>query len=227
MSHAVYESVTAKLAQSGFDLCRAFTVHAPADFGVEFECFSLPRALGIVVGNSAAVWPHFEAFWQRRRALEHPFNAFVEEVLGEAVESAKRDAQQTLPHRIYYSHRHDYLRSNGDRGPIPMQRIAARSGLAVLGPANLNVHPQFGPWISLRAVIVLGCVPVPSERQIPKAEEPCASCSARPCVPALEAALSHEPMGGEPRWPEYRFSEAQIAFHYAGLSTIKPPPPGP
>lgn len=235
MSRALYTHIVQRLEERGFDLCCPFVVKNSAEFGLDFECFDLPEALGIVVGNTRAVWPHFQSFLTRAPHVAHPFHLFVEQSVAEATVLSHRELGVTSPHRVYYSHRHDYPRSNGDRGPIPMQRIASRSALAVLGPANLNVHEAYGPWISLRAVIVLGSPPLDDlPHPIPAAEEPCKSCLGRPCVPALESALAHELGDAEPRWRRWlavrdacpvgqahRFSDEQIAFHYASLGAPK------
>jgi methylmalonic aciduria homocystinuria type C protein len=236
MSRALYTRIVQRLAERGLDLCCPFAVKNSAEFGLDFECFDLPEALGIVVGNTQAVWPHFNAFRQRAPNVAHPLHLFIEQSIAEATVHAHRELDVTSPHRVYYSHRHDYPRSSGARGPIPMQRIASRAALAVLGPANLNVHVEYGPWISLRALIVLGCAPSDDlPHPAPAAEEPCKSCAERPCVPALESALAHELGNAEPRWRrwlavrdacpvgrEHRFCDEQIAFHYASLGAPKP-----
>jgi hypothetical protein len=231
----LYSRIVQQLGERGFDLFSAFAVSSCPEFGMDFECFDLPKALGIVVGNTRGVWPHFEAFRALHPTAAHPLHLFVELTISEVVTQAHRELNRQHAHRVYYSHRYDYPRTNGERGPVPMQRIASRSGLAVLGPANLNVHPDFGPWISLRALIVLGCPP-PDQlpHPIPEAQEPCGGCQTRPCVPALESALANDLGDGKPRWQRWlevrdacpygrahRFSEEQIMFHYASLGATK------
>ena len=111
---------------------------------------------------------------------------------------------------------------------IAIQRLADRAGLAWLSPSHLCVHPTYGPWIALRAAIVL-------ERPIteipPPAGAPC-DCSAN-CLPRLQEAIA----AGEPadndemvaQWHlwlamrdacpvgrAHRYGDEQIRYHYLG-----------
>lgn len=56
--------------------------------------------------------------------------------------------------RIYWSHApsDDLV---GGPGFLPLQRLADCIGLAYLDPiSHLCLHPKFGPWLSMRAVLV-------------------------------------------------------------------------
>jgi methylmalonic aciduria homocystinuria type C protein len=110
---------------------------------------------------------------------------------------------------------------------VAIQRLAHVAGLAWLSPSHLCVHPDFGPWIALRAAIVLDLA-APT-RPVPL-DPPCDCASA--CLPLLDAALA----AGEAtsagvvehwhRWVAmrdacpvgraHRYSDEQIAYHYAG-----------
>ena len=111
---------------------------------------------------------------------------------------------------------------------VAIQRAAVVAGLAWLAPSHLCVHPAYGPWIALRALVILDEPAPPSPPRVPA---PC-DCAVG-CGPALERALA----AGEPRstqelrerWRlwlavrdacpvgrEHRYSQEQIEFHYAG-----------
>jgi methylmalonic aciduria homocystinuria type C protein len=118
---------------------------------------------------------------------------------------------------------------------VAMQRLAHSSGLAYLTESHLNVHPEFGPWIALRAVLMLSA-PAPDS---PPSDlsHPCGSCVGK-CLPAFKRAI--QAIGGdlssqavEARWKdwrairdacptgrEHRYSEPQILYHYTKDWTI-------
>jgi methylmalonic aciduria homocystinuria type C protein len=153
----------------------------------------------------------------RLRDEEHPVDSYVERTvrtrlgnLGSRFEL--RFAHEPPPRRV------------------AMQRLAELSGFAPLSPGRLVAHPVYGPWIALRAVVVLDLEgPTGST---PGATAPCLGCSA-PCLPALEQALAEaDPRSDHAvlheRWRpwlavrdacpvgrEHRYSEPQIVYHYA------------
>ncbi|MGH8586497.1 MAG: hypothetical protein ACREWE_10055 [Gammaproteobacteria bacterium] len=50
---------------------------------------------------------------------------------------------------------------------VAMQRLAHLSGLAYLSPSHLNVHATYGPWIALRAAVVIDrCVSCAVQRAV-------------------------------------------------------------
>ena len=110
--------------------------------------------------------------------------------------------------RVFYSHRvygETYL---------PFQKLAVATGLGALSDGGLVIHPVYGPWLALRAVVLVDEEPI-SRSSIAK---PC-HCDAI-CGIALERALD----GGDWRaWlavrdacslHEHRYSDHQIRYHY-------------
>jgi hypothetical protein len=72
-----------------------------------------------------------------------------------------------------------------------MQRLAELAGLAWLSPSYLSVHPVHGPWISLRAAIVVGGVAGPDESTRHAIGRTCHACEdANGCRAALATALA-------------------------------------
>lgn len=228
-SMALQHELRAQLFDVGFDLCASFVVASQLP-GVDFhfERLGFEQPLGVVVGNTKRLWPHFTR-WRELTRFQglRPLDHYVQIQVSAAV--ARALACVGLPPRwsAYFSHRMDYSLCDGARvGPVPIQRLAHLAGLASLSPAHLSVHPRVGPWLALRAVLVLPCEGSPSSA--PR-EQPCGGCRDRPCEGALARALAPR-LDGEPlsaRWiavrdacpvgRKWRYDTPQLRFHYAAL----------
>lgn len=134
-----------------------------------------PRPLALLLASTRALWQPFVA---RLAAEPHrleqadPLDHWVEDVVRGAL------ADVAVRHEVRFSHEPPPRR-------VAMQRLAHVSGLAPLAPSMLSVHPVYGPWIALRAVVVLD---VDGPGGAPPAAAPaCNDCAAR-CTPALERA---------------------------------------
>jgi methylmalonic aciduria homocystinuria type C protein len=210
---------------AGLDLVQAFGVAAfnwTAPAHERLPGFGRQNALGLIVGNSRYLWGTFrEAFRSdaRLQSLPHPLDAYVAAVVTHAAATLAPAALAFFAHVV-------------EPTAIPIQRIAEAAGLAQLSPSHLSVHPIYGPWMALRAVVVVDFDgPAPDGGA---AVRPCDGC-ARPCVPAFEEALrvataTGEPLGAAIRddirpWVRVRevcpqgrghsYGEAQIDYHYA------------
>ncbi len=193
------EREIAMLGEAGLDIAHAFDAHAMASVP-GWEMLAGDPRLGILVGNTRALWPPFTAAMREPAlaARPHPLEHYVELAIDRAFPAA----------RIYYSHRLY-------RGAfLPFQKLAVATGLAALSDGGLVIHPEYGPWLALRAVVVIEGQPV-SRTPIAK---PCA-CDAR-CAETLEIALA----GGDWRaWlavrdsctlRKHRYDDDQIRYHY-------------
>jgi len=182
--------------------------------------------LGILIGNTLAIWPHFLAHVRAEPDLsrhEHPLDTWVERSIRSALDQMGANATP------YFAH-HKYL-----RGYLPLQHFAQQLGALALSPSHLSVHPEYGPWLALRALIVLDLEAddgAASGGVFPPATEPCASCAA-PCRAPFElAAQNSSPLEGAQRvvghWQQwlrvrdacpqgrpFRYSDEQISYHYA------------
>ena len=220
---SVFEDLQSRWIPAGLDLAQPFQVawynRAVAD-AFRLPDFGRSSALGILVGNTRAIWPRFlDALRANRPGLDerNPLDSYVQAIVLPALEpliprSEVRWAQDPPPCRV------------------AMQRLAHLSGLAYLSPSHLNVHATYGPWIALRAAIVID-IEGPSGPS-PEPPNPCPDCE-RYCLPRFRdaiAAAQATPAGHtaiERHWrlwlavrdacpvgPSHRYGDAQIRYHY-------------
>jgi epoxyqueuosine reductase QueG len=95
--------------------------------------------------------------------------------------------------------------------PLPLPQLAEAAGLGTVSPViNALLHPRFGPWVSIRAAVLVVGKPFGPirDRSIADTFQPCCSCS-RPCLHAcptgvhdgtgasdLHRCLQHRDSGG-------------------------------
>ena len=183
------------LATRGFDIAHAFDAHAAAREPGWERLASGPH-LGILIGNTRALW---EPFCAARRDEPDPLDRYTERSLAEAFP----DAPTVFAHRAE------------DGASLPFGRLAHVVGLGALAPSMLVIHPIYGPWIALRAVVAIEGEP-PVRAPIDK---PCTCGEA--CPAALAAAL---PTTDWRAWLAVRdacvlrarrYGEDQVHFHYS------------
>ncbi|HEY0194598.1 MAG TPA: hypothetical protein VGC42_25975 [Kofleriaceae bacterium] len=198
------------LGDAGFDIVHGFDA---AQVAPRFALLAGRERHGLLVGNTRALWPAFQA---ARRDEPDPLDRYTERTLAAAFPGA----------RIYYGH-HRYASEpaplGGDPQYLPLGQLAAAVGLGALAPSHLLIHPVHGPWLALRAVVLLDGDPPATA---PLAAPPCACCfGADPaCTVALARALTSTD------WRDWlavrdacqlradRYSDEQLAFHYAELA---------
>lgn len=215
---AILEALAPPLCEVGLDLIHPFRVawyQAAAPEG-----YALPEPddrLAVLVGNSRALWPHFVSAVRADPGLHadpHPIDRWTRDRIEAAL------APISVPHRVYWAF----------EPGLALQRLAHAVGAAHLGPAYLCIHPDFGPWFGMRAVVVFDA-PGP-EGDAPPAPNFCESCPA-PCVDALEEAQrvtraprpTHQSLRAAWRlWADVRlacpvgaderYAEPQLRYHY-------------
>ena len=201
-----------KLSTSGFDILHPFSVedldgsilkHLPVE--------DLSEKMGYLIGNTGNIWDCFidwlgqQANWSE---IVDPLETFVEETIERCV------GQDAL---IFWTHEtKQYI--------VPVQRMAYQTGLAYLSAGQFNIHPQFGPWFALRAVVI-----VSGQRNCnPKVSNPSTED-----IEVESAALFNQLLESKATWQEwlslrdlyevgrtYRYSEAQIRYHYTRDKTV-------
>ncbi len=196
------------LTAAGFDIVHRFDAAAvsralsPAS---DVAIVEPARPVGVLVGNTRALWPIFLAARRADPALlasPVPIQRYTEQTI-DAIAAAHGG-------RALYSHR------TYDGAFAPFQRIAVAAGLGSLAPTGLLIHPTFGPWFALRAIIL-----VAGEPPVNQPARPACECGA-PCTEALARALASRndwrawlavrdacPVGRA-----YRYDDDQLRYHY-------------
>jgi methylmalonic aciduria homocystinuria type C protein len=211
------ERIATRCAAGGLDLAAVAPVGAyNAVVPVDVQLPGQPDRAVVVIGNTAALWPALDRFvLASTEPLDDPVDTYVEHIIGRAVV----DIDEVVD--VRYSH---------EPPPrlVAIQRLADVAGLAWLSPSHLCVHPVFGPWIALRAAIVLD-LPAPAT---PAQPDPPCDCTTG-CQPLLDAALAAgqaTSAGVVEHWRRWvavrdacpvgrshRYTDEQIAYHYAGV----------
>ncbi|MFT5430074.1 MAG: methylmalonic aciduria homocystinuria type C protein [Myxococcota bacterium] len=232
--------VRAGCSAVGLDLTHAFstaTYNALVDEGDLDSSFRLPdfgrdNALALLVANTRAFWPAFTLAMRSDPALAahpDPVDHYVEQRVTSLAASLPaatetRFSPELPPNRIAF------------------QRLAHVTGFAWLSPAHLCIHPTFGPWISLRAVIVIDAQG-PIEPDEPAVRPAVCGCE-NACSPMLAeaiAATADKPLvlstivetwthwlavrDACPVGREHRFSDRQIRYHYTRDRAMLPVAP--
>lgn len=203
--------VGASLSARGLDLAQPFEVQrynaaVPQEYWL--PDFDRAPTLGLLVACTRAMWPVFMA---DRPAGPDPVDRWAAQQLDEVtsdlpVRSTVRLAHEEPPRRV------------------AMQRLAEVSGLAWQSPAHLSIHPQYGPWIALRAALVFDLDPGDVVLAEP-ARDPCGRCEAA-CGPALAEALRSRGSVASswqqwvavrdacPVGARHRYGDQQLRYHY-------------
>lgn len=128
-----------------------------------------PGARGVlVVGNAGrTLWERFleSPEWE---LVRDPLDTYTRRVLGES--ALLPDPPATVG--FYADRRHGAY--------LPLVALAQRAGFGSPGRVGVLIHPEYGPWIGVRAVLLLD-EEVPFHEPAPYA--PCDGCPA-PCVGA-------------------------------------------
>jgi hypothetical protein len=169
-------SLRAALAEAGFNLTGTLSVEAydarvpEAWRAVEVS----PDCRGIVVvGNGGReLWPRFEAA-PEAKLRSNPLDRYTARVLRDVAASCDPPARFAL----YTERRREQY--------LPLIALAERAGFGVPGRIALLLHPEYGPWVSIRGILYLG-VEVPFRE--PEAFDPCTGCPA-PCASACHGGV--------------------------------------
>ena len=220
----ICQALARACADAGFDLVQPLCVgwyNRAVEPAYRVPDFGDPGSLAVVMGNTARLWSPFAravADDPALRATAHPLQRYTARVIGAAVATLEPASE---------------VRFDFEPPPrrVAMQDLAHIAGLAYKAPSFLSVHPTYGPWIGLRALIVVN-VPGPSG-EAPTLTPPC-DCE-RGCLPALAraqatTAASRDAIDAravETRWQAWlavrdacpvgrahRYSDRQIGYHY-------------
>jgi hypothetical protein len=190
----------AALDDAGFDIAHAFDAAAAAR-APGLAVLAGPERLGVLIGNTRALWPRFTDALRdpELAAARDPLDRYTERAIAAAFPGA----------RIYHGHRRH------DGAFLPLQHLAVATGLGALAPNHLVIHPIYGPWFALRAVVVIAGEPPPPRLPI---AQPCR------CDETCTAVLARAQRSTDWRdWlavrdscqlRAWRYGEDQVRFHY-------------
>jgi methylmalonic aciduria homocystinuria type C protein len=196
------------LAAAGFDLVHPFDARAASREPGLAMLADPSRRVGYLVGNTRALWPPFVAAVRASTALAaspHPLERYTEETITRVSDSA--------PH--WFGHQ------QYDGAFMPLQRLAVATGLGSMSATHLVIHPTFGPWFALRAVILVAGEP-PAPTQIAR---PC-TCDAACAIAFDQALAASAPIAwlavrdACPIGRTYRYSDEQIVYHYTNDRSV-------
>jgi len=137
-----------QLSDLGLDIVHAFPLDGISIDSPHFE--PLARRFegartGLLIGNTRALWPCFLGWLAEHpdwRSTTDPLDDYAQDVITRAASEHLRDA------RLFWTHELDDYR-------VPVQSLCHQSGLAHLSRGRFNVHPEYGPWFGMRALVVL------------------------------------------------------------------------
>lgn len=177
---AVVDHITSELTPRGLDLIHPFQVkwyNKSVPASLSLPDFGRPESLGILVANTKSLWPQFIRAFSRDTCLQdnpNPLDCYVREEVHNVLGKLS----------VRWDVRWDF---SPPAKRIAMQRLAEIAGCATLSSTHLSIHPKFGPWISLRAVIVLDVLG--DGLKVPeKIDNICSDCECS-CLPVFERAM--------------------------------------
>jgi hypothetical protein len=158
-----------------------------------------PEASGvIVIGNGGgAFWTAFRSYCRDHAghaATPDPLDEFTRQVVEQAARPLAGPAARFLyPFRF-------------PDDPVSFMRLAECAGLGRPSLTGVLVHPVFGPWIALRAAILV-------QEEIHAAQpadgfDPCPTCTERACIAACPAGAVGPAGWDIPRCAAHRLGES-------------------
>jgi methylmalonic aciduria homocystinuria type C protein len=225
----VVKALAESVAAAGIDLIRPFPVGVYNEVvapELRIPDFGDPQSLAILLGSTRALWPRFITALRAHptlRSAANPIDSYIEDALRGAL--ARLPDQTSIPAldavEVRFAHEPPPRR-------VAIQRMAEVAGLAALSPSHLCVHPDYGPWLALRAVVI--CPLRGPEARPTIHREPCAACPG-PCLPALDIAVAaggatHDGLINNwrlwlavrdacPVGTQHRYSDAAIRYFYS------------
>jgi hypothetical protein len=223
------DALVARFASHGLNLVGATSI-AAYDARVGAHVALGPRVpearFAVVIGNGGgAFWDTF-ARSRDDAVVAHPLDAFTRRV----VEAITADVDGIV--RIVYPF---------DAVPTDFRTLAACAGIGSPSRLGLLVHPEYGPWMALRAALL-----VRDEVVLPRPADgfdPCPTCTSRACVAACPAGAVGDAGWNVPACvayrlaadgrcdggchariacvlgPEHRYPDAALAFHQRAART--------
>lgn len=189
----IIAALVAALAPLGFGLVGAADVSAYdriVDEGRRIGTRAPWARSAIVIGNGGgSLWRHVAA-WAAARgglaALADPVDAYTEQTITAAV------ADVVVAAGVRSETIFPFPRAGAPSVPSFVD-LAAVAGLGAPSLLRVLVHPVFGPWMALRAVVL--CDEELRAARPADGFDPCPACHERACVAACPAGAVRAPHG--------------------------------
>ena len=211
------QNLSQALQHIGFDVVHPFPLEVLNETCLQDLHRILGRELpacGVLIGNTSSVWKHFIGWLEKQpnwHELKHPLDVFTEQRIQKCCKLTCPSASILWTHETQ-----SYV--------IPIQRIAHESGCAFLSKGQLNIHPQYGPWFALRALLLLDATPPAKiEPHNPSTD----TIELKASQMFLRLCKQDKVFDIQSQWREwlklrdlyevgksYRYTEAQIRYHY-------------
>ncbi len=181
------QEVAAPLLAAGFNLAgvlRASDYDALVPQGWSSRILLPAARVAILLGCGGQAFSRALSTQPEATHPEHPFDRFAGRVIQAAVGTLRSSGWQTSV--FSYLERRD---SRGERDDaagefLDLIALARASGMGETGRLRLLLHPTFGPWMSIRGLLLSAIDLPPSAPSRPRFD-PCAGCSA--CEEACKA----------------------------------------
>lgn len=156
---SIPSNLVATLALHGFDICHEFdaawyNTHI-LDENLKLKpipMFGRSSAFSLLIGNTRHFWPFFLAWLQNEQEkdnelLEHPVDTYVHSFIESIIGTHFDDGTN---YKIFWSD------LTSGQQLVSMQHVSSVSGLCYHDKhSHLSIHPEFGPWLAFRAIVVL------------------------------------------------------------------------
>jgi len=198
LSRDVLGALAAALAPAGVNLVGVarssdYDARVPAERAL---AHLVPEAQSVVViGNGGgAFWASYRAACTRepaRTQVTDPLDAFTRETVTRAIGGLGVGGRIVFPFEF-------------DTVPVSFMTLAACAGLGTPSLLGVLVHPEWGPWMALRAAWF---PPLALEAPRPAdGFDPCPTCVARPCITACPTGAVGPAGWDVPRCVAYRLA---------------------
>ena len=155
----------------------AYESLVPASYGLEPLLAQTRTA--IVIGNGgSAFWTTFRPYADRHADDPHPLDDYTVEVI-----------EHTLTPILQPSgarYRYVYPFRFGTE-PVSFMHLSQAAGLAGPSILGIMIHPVYGPWLALRAAVLID-QDLHRPPSVPNFD-PCPDCVEKPCIQACPAGV--------------------------------------
>jgi len=213
----------------GFDIMKTFPVQlynqAVEEKNPQWQLptYGRENTLGCVVGNTQVFWDRLKSAVANKKVdiNNNPVDSFVELGIKAATKAALEECNLEQTQQC--------LRFSHGKGTefVHIQLATTISGLAYFNPiCHLNIHPEYGPWSSLRGLLVFD-LPVEAAQDMrstlsnpyPEGDAKLQKTFNEIIAPGYKADwkdwLRLRDVAGEfSPATKHRFSEQQLRYHY-------------